>query len=71
MHISLNASLASGVSVGVGTHIGSNAVLIPCVKIGKWVVVAAGEVILRNIPDYAVVVGNPGKKIKYGIPNHG
>ena len=70
-HLSPNATLAGGVSVGEGTHIGSNAVVIPGVKIGKWAVVGAGAVILRDIPDYAVVVGNPGKIIKYGKANHG
>ncbi len=71
VHLSPNATLAGGVSVGEGTHIGANAVVIPCVKIGKWAVVGAGAVILRDIPDYAVVVGNPGKIIKYGKRIHG
>ncbi|MBD0849826.1 acetyltransferase [Maribacter arenosus] len=71
VHLSPNAALAGGVSVGEGTHIGANAVVIPCVKIGKWAVVGAGAVILRDIPDYAVVVGNPGKIIKYGKRIHG
>ncbi|WP_367998213.1 acetyltransferase [Arenibacter palladensis] len=71
VHLSPNATLAGGVSVGEGTHIGANAVIIPGVKIGKWAVVGAGAVILRDIPDEAVVVGNPGKIIKYGKRNHG
>ncbi len=71
VHLSPNAALAGGVSVGEGTHIGANAVVIPCVKIGKWAVIGAGAVIIRDIPDYAVVVGNPGKIIKYGKRNHG
>ena len=71
VHISPNATLAGGVSVGEGSHIGANAVVIPGVKIGKWAVVGAGAVILKDIPDYAVVVGNPGKIIKYGKRNHG
>ena len=71
VHLSPNDTLAGGVSVGEGTHIGSSAVVIPCVKIGKWAVVGAGAVILKDIPDYAVVVGNPGKIIKYRKPNQG
>ena len=35
------------------------------IKIGKWVTVGAGAVIIKDIPDYAVVVGNPGRIIKY------
>ncbi|WP_367279623.1 acetyltransferase [Ulvibacterium sp.] len=71
VHVSPNATLAGGVSVGEGTHIGANAVVIPGIKIGKWAVVGAGAVILRDIPDYAVVVGNPGKIIKYGGEKRG
>jgi len=65
VHISPNAALAGDVIVGEGTHIGIGAMVIPGVKIGKWVTIGAGTVILEDIPDFAVVVGNPGKIIKY------
>jgi len=65
VHISPNSGLAGDVVVGEGTHIGIGAVVIPGVKIGKWVTIGAGAVILEDIPDFAVVVGNPGKIIKY------
>jgi acetyltransferase EpsM len=35
------------------------------VKIGKWATIGAGAVIINDVPDYAVVVGNPGKVIKF------
>src|SRR5680860_333443 len=65
VHISPHAALAGDVIVGEGTHIGIGAVVIPGVKIGKWVTIGAGAVVLEDIPDFAVVVGNPGKIIKY------
>lgn len=65
VHISPNASLAGNVSVGEGTHIGIGASVIQGIKIGKWTTIGAGAVILNDVPDYAVVVGNPGKVIKY------
>ncbi len=65
VHISPNAALAGNVIVGEGTHIGIGSVVIPGVKIGKWVTIGAGTVVLEDIPDFAVVVGNPGKIIKY------
>lgn len=65
VHISPNASLAGHVRVGEGTQIGIGACVIQSVTIGKWVTVGAGAVILKDIPDYAVVVGNPGKIIRY------
>lgn len=65
VHISPSASLAGNVYVGEGSHVGIGAVIIQGVKIGKWVSVGAGAVILNDVPDFAVIVGNPGKIIKY------
>ncbi|NRT10970.1 acetyltransferase [Flavobacterium sp. 14A] len=65
VHISPNAALAGNVNVGEGTQIGIGACVIQGVKIGKWCTIGAGSVVLKDVPDYAVVVGNPGKIIKY------
>lgn len=64
-HISPSASLAGGVKVGEGAQIGINATIIQNITIGKWAIIGAGAVIINDIPDFAVVVGNPGKIIKY------
>lgn len=64
VHASPNVSLCGGVTVGEGTHIGAGATIIPGIVIGKWARIGAGSVIIENIPDYATVVGNPGKIIK-------
>ena len=45
--------------------IGIGAVIIQGIKIGKWAIIGAGAVIVNDIPDYAMVVGVPGKIIKY------
>jgi len=63
VHISPNATLCGGVSIGEGTHVGAGAVIIPGTKIGKWAKIGAGSVIIRDIPDNATVVGNPGRII--------
>lgn len=65
VHVSPNAALAGNVSVGEGTHIGMGAIIIQGVKIGKWATIGAGAIIINDVPDFAVVVGNPGKIIKY------
>jgi acetyltransferase-like isoleucine patch superfamily enzyme len=49
--------------------VGIGAVVIPKISIGKWVTIGAGAVIIRDVPDFAVVVGNPGKIIKYNSEN--
>lgn len=63
VHISPNASLAGNVTVGEGAHVGIGASVIQGVKIGKWAVIGAGTVVLKDVPDYATVVGVPGKVI--------
>jgi sugar O-acyltransferase (sialic acid O-acetyltransferase NeuD family) len=68
VHISPNAALAGDVSVGEGSQIGIGASVIQGLTIGKWVTVGAGAVIINDIPDYAVVVGNPGRVIKFNTP---
>lgn len=65
VHISPNATITGGTKIGEGTHIGAGAVVIPNIKIGKWTTIGAGAVIIKDVPDYSVVVGNPGKIIKY------
>lgn len=44
-----------------GTHVYTNAVIIPPVVLGKWSIIGAGAVVLKSIPDYAVAVGTPAK----------
>lgn len=62
--------IAHGVSVsgcceiGDGTFIGTNASILPRVRIGRWATIGAGAVITRDVPDFSVVVGNPGRVIK-------
>lgn len=65
VHISPNVALAGNVTVGEGTQVGIGACVIQGIKIGKWCTIGAGTIIIKDIPDYAVVVGNPGKIIKY------
>jgi sugar O-acyltransferase (sialic acid O-acetyltransferase NeuD family) len=65
VHISPGVSLAGNVTVDEGTHLGIGSSVIPGINIGKWVTIGAGASIVENIPDYAVVVGVPGKIIKF------
>lgn len=65
VHISPNAVITGNVTIGEGTQVGAGASVIPGIKIGKWVTIGAGTVVIENVPDFAVVVGNPGKIIKF------
>ncbi len=64
-HICPNASLAGGILIGEGSQVGIGATIIQGVTVGKWVVIGAGAVIINDVADYSLVVGNPGKVIKF------
>ncbi|MEX0529597.1 CatB-related O-acetyltransferase [Raoultella terrigena] len=48
-----------------GCWLGMRAMIMPGVTIGEGAVVAAGAVVTKDVPPYAVVGGNPAKFIKY------
>lgn len=48
-----------------GASIGSNATILCGITIGKNALVGAGAVVVKDVPDDAVVAGNPAKVIKY------
>tara|TARA_R110002072_G_scaffold302114_2_gene484051 strand:+ start:893 stop:1513 length:621 start_codon:yes stop_codon:yes gene_type:complete len=65
VHISPSATITGNVSIEEGVHIGAAATIIPNIKIGKWATIGAGAVVLKDVPEYAVVVGNPARIINY------
>ena len=60
-----SVSLAGHTKVGNECELGIGSCSIQSVSIGNGAVIGAGTVLIRDVPDYAVVVGNPGKVIKY------
>jgi len=61
-----------GVTVREGAAIGARAVCVAPVTIGRWAVVAAGAVVTRDVPDFALVVGAPARRVRWvgraGVP---
>lgn len=57
------------VVIGNDVWIGVNALIIGGVTIGDGAVVAAGAIVTKDVPPYAVVGGVPAKLIKYKFPN--
>ncbi|MFA6005281.1 MAG: acyltransferase [Patescibacteria group bacterium] len=53
------------VTIGTDVWIGTHAIILPGVTIGNGAVIGAGAVVTKDVPKYAVVVGNPGKIVKY------
>lgn len=54
---------ADGVCVATGASIGACAVVLAGVTIGEWALIGAGAVVVRDVPDYGLVVGNPATQI--------
>ena len=55
---------AKPIKVGNDVWFGGNVVVLPGVKIGNNVVIGAGSVVAKDIPENSVAVGNPCKVIK-------
>lgn len=55
---------ASPIEIGDDVWIGANAVILPGVKIGNNVVVAAGAVVTKDVEDDSIVAGVPAVKIR-------
>jgi len=68
VHLAPGVILCGNVRVGEGTLVGAGTTIIPGKKIGRWATIGAGAVVIDDIPDYAVAVGNPAKVIKYNTP---
>ncbi|MDG6936809.1 MAG: CatB-related O-acetyltransferase [Nitrososphaerota archaeon] len=56
---------AKDIIIGNDVWIGYGATILDDVKIGNGAIIGARAVVTKDIPDYAVVVGNPAKIVKY------
>ncbi|MBY0176295.1 N-acetyltransferase [Curtobacterium herbarum] len=54
---------ASAVVVEQGASLGAGVVCVSPVHIGRWAMVAAGAVVVDNVPDHALVAGVPARRI--------
>ena len=61
-----------GVTIKEGASIGARATCVAPVTIGAWATVAAGAVVVKDVPDHALVVGVPARRIGWvgraGVP---
>jgi UDP-2-acetamido-3-amino-2,3-dideoxy-glucuronate N-acetyltransferase len=61
-----------GVTVRTGASIGAQAVCVAPITIGRWAMIAAGSVVTRDVPDFALMVGSPARRVGWvgrsGLP---
>lgn len=67
----LQTAAKKKVTIGNDVWIGANAIILPGVTVGNGAIVAAGAVVTKNVPDFAVVGGNPAKVIKIRTQKEG
>jgi len=56
---------AVGVTCRTGASIGARSVCVAPVTIGRWALVAAGAVVTKDVPDFALVAGVPAQRIAW------
>ncbi|NUQ25848.1 MAG: N-acetyltransferase [Saprospiraceae bacterium] len=56
--------------VGKGATIGANATIVCGIRIGQYAFIGAGAVVNKDVPDHALVVGNPSRQIGW-MSRHG
>lgn len=54
---------ALGVVIRKGASLGAHATVVAGRSIGRWALVAAGAVVTRDVPDFALVAGTPARRI--------
>lgn len=58
------------INIGNDVWVGARAVVIDGVSIGDGAIVAAGSVVTKNVPPYAIVAGVPAKVVRYRFEPH-
>jgi acetyltransferase-like isoleucine patch superfamily enzyme/dTDP-4-dehydrorhamnose 3,5-epimerase-like enzyme len=56
--------------IKAGASIGANATILPGITVGKGAMVGAGSVVTRDVPDFALVMGNPARISGYVDTRH-
>jgi putative colanic acid biosynthesis acetyltransferase WcaB len=54
--------------IGNFVDIGAGAIILGNIRIGNYACIAAGSVVIKDVPDYGIVGGNPAKLIRVNSP---
>lgn len=62
-YIKKSGSILLPTLVHANATIGANATILCGIEIGHYAFIGAGAVVLRSVPDFGLIVGNPGRQI--------
>lgn len=54
-----------GVTIRTGASVGARSVCVAPLTIGRWALIAAGSVVVKDVPDFALVAGVPARQIRW------
>ena len=63
-HLATNAVVGADVHVGKAVHVGSNATIREGVNIGDYSIIGGGAVVVKDVPENSIVVGNPARVLR-------
>jgi maltose O-acetyltransferase len=57
-------TVSAPVEIGNDVWIGAASIIMPGIRVGNGAIIGAGAIVTRDVPDYAVVAGNPARLIR-------
>lgn len=63
-HVATNGVVGANVIVGKGVHVGSNSTIREKIVIGDYSLIGSGSVVLNDVPENSIFVGNPARLLK-------
>lgn len=63
-----NVNISGNCKIGDYSFIGTSAIILPKISIGKNVIIGAGAVVTKDIPDNSLAIGTPAKVVKQLAP---
>ncbi|TDU42893.1 acetyltransferase EpsM [Gelidibacter sediminis] len=63
-HITANSVVGGNVVLGRGAHVGTNATIRENINIGDFAIIGSGAVVLNDVPENSIYVGNPARMLK-------